>query len=69
MSERGSGATTETPHRRWLRTALLVVAALALIAVGAAVVDLVQGPSDSECRTQRMEVMSGDREAVEDACR
>lgn len=65
MSERGQESV---PHN-WLQTALIAVAVVVLVAVGAAVLDRVQGPSESECNTQRLEVMAGDRSAVEDACR
>jgi hypothetical protein len=51
------------------RRAVLVVAVLLLVALGAAVVDRLQGPSESECKTQRIEVMGGQRLAVDDACR
>lgn len=44
------------------------VAVAALAVAGIAVVDRVQGPSESECNTQRLKVMQGERAMVESAC-
>lgn len=70
MSEWGNGAierARELPT--WLRTVMLAVVAVLLLAVAAAALDRAQGPTDSDCATQRIEVMSGERGAVEDGCR
>lgn len=53
----------------WVARAAAGIGALALLLAGIAVVDRVQGPSDSECSTQRLEVVSGKRVSVEDDCR